>query len=332
MANRMRVAFIGAGHYHASLYPSYLRIFANMKDVELVGIHDPIPEVAADRAGRFETKPYTSYKQMIEETRPEFVMALGRHIDMPDAFRFLVNAGVPFLMEKPWAVDRATFEGLIQLAQSRNAWAAVPFPMRYSHWAETAKHMIESGEAGSISHGIYRMLRPGIQHYYEQDSAWMVSKKEAGGGVLLNLGVHGIDLIRFITGEQPHVVGAATSHSIFNLDVEDYAFITMRTPSGVIFHNEYGYTLPTPGLGDGEKRLDTENMILREVEQGGVRIQGPGRDEVSPQPEGYVGGWPRACIEALEAARRGEPPPVTVADCAAAILPIWDAYKMTGEV
>ena len=67
------------------------------------------------------------------------------------------------------------------------------------------------------------MIRPGVQRYRDQDSAWMLNKREAGGGVLLNLGVHGFDLVRLLTGEEPEVIGAITSNAVFGLDVEDYA-------------------------------------------------------------------------------------------------------------
>jgi predicted dehydrogenase len=85
---------------------------------------------------------------MIEETRPEFVIALGRHCDMPETFRFLVGARVPFLMEKPWGTDAATVAELADLAAARGAWVTVPFMTRYSFWAVTVKRMIEAGEFG----------------------------------------------------------------------------------------------------------------------------------------------------------------------------------------
>jgi hypothetical protein len=119
---------------------------------------------------------------------------------------------------------------------------------------------------------------------------------------------------------------------MFNKEVEDYAYITLRTPSGLLFHNEYGYTLPAPLQGEGEKRLDTEKAIIREVARGGVRIQGPDRDETLPQPEGYVGGWPRVVAECLDRVGRGERPPTDFRDCAAAVTLIWDAYRLAGEI
>ena len=49
---------------------------------------------------------------------------------------------------------------------------------------------------------------------------------------LLNLGIHGFDVCRYITGEEPKVVAAVTSHAIHKREVEDYAHVTLRTPSG----------------------------------------------------------------------------------------------------
>lgn len=330
MARPQRVAVIGAGHYHSTWYPAYLQILAGQK-VDIVGIHDPDLSVAGDGARRFNSVAYTDYQRMVEETKPEFVIALGRHIDMPPVFRFLVEAGVPFLMEKPWAVDQATLTELVTLAQSRKAWVAAPFPMRYSYWAEVACDMVRSGEAGAVSHITYRMIRPGVQRYLDQGCSWMLSKELAGGGVLLNLGCHGFDLCRFITGEDAEVISAVTSHAVCKLEIEDYAFVTLRTPSGVIFHNEVGYTMPTAAGGESERKLAAEKALVTGTDTG-LRIVAPGRDEVLEQPPGYVGGWERVVIECLDRLGRDEGPPIDAADCHRAVSLIFDAYRIAGEL
>jgi predicted dehydrogenase len=323
------VALIGAGHYHATWYPSYFNIL-RAQGVDIVGVHDPDAAVATRLARRFGGEPFSDYEQLVSRTRPDFAVALGRHVDMPPVFRYLVDAGVPFLMEKPWAVDAATLASLVKLAEDRHAWVAAPFPMRYSYWAEVARRMLQRGETGKVSHIVYRMVRPGVQRYIDQGCAWMLRKAEAGGGVLLNLGCHGFDLCNFITGEEAEVISAVTSHSLFGLDVEDYAFVTLRTPSGVIFHNEVGYTYPEAGGADDERKLAGEKALLIGTESG-LRIVGPGRDEVIEQPPGYVGLWPRAVIECLDALGRGEPPPVGPREAYRAIAPIFTAYSLAGE-
>jgi predicted dehydrogenase len=326
-----RVAVIGVGHYHAFSPPNYLRILQSQK-VDIVGVHDPDAAIAAKYAAQVGSAPYTDYRSMLAKTKPEFVIALGHHAAMPASFRVLVDSGVPFLMEKPWGVDDATVRQLADLAESRKAWVAMPMPFRYSWWAETAKRMREHGELGPISHMLFRFNQPGVQRYIDSGSAWMLSKAEAGGGALLNLGIHGFDVCRYITGEEPKVIAAVTSHTIHKREVEDYAHVTLRTPSGTVFLNEASYTYPTNG-SDQERKVAAEKAVLTATTAGGegVRIVAPGRDEISKAPDTYIASWPGVVNDCLDRIGRGDPPQTTARDGARAVTLVFDAYRMAGE-
>lgn len=325
-----RIAVVGVGHYHATLPPGYLRIFQN-EHTEIVGVHDPDRAVAEDRARRCNSKPYTDYRAMLDQTKPDFVLSLGRHRDMPAAFRYLVDSGMPFLAEKPWGVDDKTVSELAEYAERKKAWVTAPLSFRYSWWAQIARQMVQSGELGPISHMLVRFNQPGIQRYIDEGNSWMLSKSEAGGGALLNLGFHGFDLCRYITGEDPKVVSAVTSHSVWKREVEDYAFVTLRTPSGIIFLNEASYTFPTNG-SDSERKIATQKALLRATTTGdGLQIIAPGRDETIKAPTNYVGSWPGVVADCLDRIGRGEPPPASARDCARAVSLTFDAYRLAGE-
>lgn len=327
-----RVAVVGVGHYHATLPPGYLRILQN-ENMEIVGVHDPDRAVAEDRAKRCNSTPYTDFRVMIERTRPEFVLSLGRHRDMPAAFRYLVDTGIPFLAEKPWGTDDKTVNDLADYAEKKKAWATAPMSFRYSWWTQVARKMVQSGELGTISHMLVRFNQPGIQRYIEEGNSWMLSKSEAGGGPLLNLGFHGFDLCRYITGEDPKVMSAVTSHSIWNREVEDYAFVTLRTAGGMIFLNEASYTFPANG-SDSERKIAARKALVRATTNGGdgVQIIGPDRNETQKAPPDYIGSWPGVVADCLDRIGRGEPPPATVHDCARAVSLTFDAYRVAGEV
>jgi predicted dehydrogenase len=111
-------------------------------------------------------------------------------------------------------------------------------------------------------------------------------------------------------------------------DVEDYALATLRTPSGILFHNEVGYTMPTwpANQTDGEQKVAGERLLLRQA-PGGLQLIGPGRDEFLPQPDGWQAGYPRAVREALEAYSRGDPPPIPASECAHAVRLIFESYR-----
>jgi predicted dehydrogenase len=67
-----------------------------------------------------------------------------------------------------------------------------------------------------------------MRRYVEWDSPWMADKPLAGGGALLNLGGHGFDMARFITGEELQVASAVVSRQVHGGQVEDYAIATLR--------------------------------------------------------------------------------------------------------
>jgi predicted dehydrogenase len=234
-------------------------------------------------------------------------------------------------MEKPWGTHPDTVAELAHLAAAKGAWVSVPFMNRYSFWAVTVKRMIEMGEFGKISHIVFRTIRPTMRRYVEWDSPWMAQKSQAGGGALLNLGGHGFDIARFITGEEPEVVSAVVSRQVHGGEVEDYGLATLRTPSGLLFHNEVGYTMPTwpANQTDSEQKVAGERLLLRQV-PGGLQILASGREETVPQPDGWQAGYPRAIREALEAYGRGDPPPIPASECAQAVRLIFDSYRAAG--
>jgi predicted dehydrogenase len=134
-----------------------------------------------------------------------------------------------------------------------------------------------------------------------------------------------------VTGEEPEVVSAVVSRQVHGAEVEDYALATMRTSSGILIHNEVGYTMPTwpANQTDGEQKVAGERLLLRQV-PGGLQVVGPGRDEMILEPPDWQAGYPRAVREALEAYGRGDPPPIPASECARAVRLIFDAYHAAG--
>src|SRR6202030_4862439 len=106
----------------------------------------------------------------------------------------------------------------------------------------------------------------------------------AAGGALLILGEDGFDMARVVTGEEPQVASAVVSRQVHGGEVEDYALATLRTPSGILFHNEVGYTMPTwpANQTDGEQKVAGEKLLLRQA-AGGVAALGRGRVHLHPR-------------------------------------------------
>jgi predicted dehydrogenase len=109
----IRVATIEVSHWHALNDAAYLRHLIAMPDVELVAIQDSDASLVARRAVEVGSPPtFTNYRQMLSTTRPDFVVALGRHRQMAGIAHDLLDEGYPFLVEKPMGINAPEVEAV----------------------------------------------------------------------------------------------------------------------------------------------------------------------------------------------------------------------------
>ena len=109
----IRVAAIEVSHWHALNDAAYLRHLVAMPDVELVAIQDSDAGLVARRAAEVGSPPtFTDYRKMLATTRPDFVVALGRHRQMAGIAHDLLDQGYPFLMEKPMGINAPEVEAV----------------------------------------------------------------------------------------------------------------------------------------------------------------------------------------------------------------------------
>ena len=197
----IRVAAIEVSHWHALYDAAYLRHLVAMPDVELVAIQDSDAGLVARRAAEVGSPQiFTDYRKMLATTRPDFVVALGRHRQMAAIAHGLLDQGYPFLMEKPLGISAAEVETVAAKAASLKAFVAVPLAQRYAAFATRARTLLAAGRFGPLSHIYVRINRPGPERYRVWDCPWMLDPVEAGGGCLRNLGAHGLDMFLHLKG------------------------------------------------------------------------------------------------------------------------------------
>jgi predicted dehydrogenase len=281
----IRIAAIEVSHWHALYDSAYLRHLASMPDVQLVGLQDPNVAIAAQRAAALGHPPiFTDYRQMLAETRPDFVVALGRHSMMAEIAHYLLDHGYPFVMEKPMGLNAAQVRSVADKATATNGFAAVPLSQRYQPFVARARQMLAAGQFGPVSHLYFRLNRPTSARYPAWDAPWMLDPAVAGGGCLRNLGPHSLDLFLFLTGEDAQVTGVQLSWRALSQPVEEYASMFVRSTSGILGTIEVGNTFPGNGT-DGEWKVAGRDAILL-LKDGTIRlITASGENTMSGQPE-----------------------------------------------
>ena len=326
----IRIAAVEVSHWHALNDAAYLRHLVAMPDVELVGIQDSDPALVAKRAAEVKNPPtFTDYKKMLAELRPDFVVALGRHSQMAAIAHDLLDAGYPFLMEKPMGLNAAQLEPVAEKAAKRNAFVAVPLAQRYGPFARRARDLMAAGRIGPLSHVYVRINRPGPARYKAWDCPWMFDPAEAGGGCLRNLGSHGLDMFLHLTGEDAQVTGAQVSRRAHKLAVEDYASVTLRSQSGVLGTVEVGNGFPRDGT-DGEWKLAGRDAILT-MKDGVLKLATAAGDEMLPGTD-VTAPYFTTLRDALDHWQQGKAPPIGVQDCLRAVRLIDQAYACANKV
>jgi len=322
----MRVAAIGASHWHSLYDSAYLVHLAGIPDTELVAIQDESASITAKRAAALGNPAvYTDYRKMLAETRPDFVIALGRPSRMAETAHHLLDQGYPFLMEKPMGVDADEVRQVADKAAARNAFVAVPLGQRYQPFTTRARQLLAQRRFGPISHFYVRQNRPTSARYPAWDAPWMLDPREAGGGCLRNLGPHGLDLFLFLTGEDAEVTGAQVSSRALGQPVEDYASVLLRSASGVLGTIEIGNTFPRVGT-DGEWKIAWRDAILS-LKDGTLRlITAEGEETAAGEPAEPIA--LTALRDALDHWPRGLPPPIGVHDCLRVVRLIDQAYAL----
>ncbi len=241
MSRQLRVAIAGAGHWHC---PMYLKGIKDA-DVQIVGVSDHDEETAARYGAEFGCENSSHLPSLIEKTSPDFVFAFGRHIEMPQTLEALINAEIPFCVEKPAGIHYQDVLDLAEQAERKGLFAAAPFVMRKAGWITRIKALHESGMLGNLAHLYFRYHAGPVNRYQTCNCDWMLDPNLSGGGCSINLGIHYVDLFMYLTGEEAEVRGAVAGNRVCGEQVEDTSTILLQSTQGVTGVVESGYNFPS---------------------------------------------------------------------------------------
>jgi predicted dehydrogenase len=318
----VRIVLIGVSHWHT---PFYLDPSLEMPDVRIVGVADPDLSRAEPVAARAGCPAFADYREMCERRRPDFAFALGRHCDMAEEARFLIDARIPFAMEKPCGISSAEVHDIAARAAQARLFCAVPFVLRHCKLIDTIRE-VAAGEA--LQYINFKFVGGMVDRYRQQRVEWMLDRATAGGGPLLNLGVHHLDLCRvLLDNAKLEVTGAAISNHTAHLSIEDHAVVLLRG-GGATCVVETGYLYPAPNsVFDMHYSIRTERHYFAARDNHTLEIVDNDRHrETREMPLTNVSFYPEFVRDTLRRVRAGEPPIADLDDMAAAMDLVQAAY------
>jgi predicted dehydrogenase len=173
---------------------------------------------------------YERYQDLLNEELDALFVCLSNDMAAEATIAGL-RQGLHVFCEKPPGRNLEEVAAVIAEAKRRPALKLkYGFNHRYHDSVRDALATIQSGELGRVINlrGVY-----GKSAIINFESDWRTQREIAGGGILLDQGIHMVDLLRLFAGEFDQV-HSFVSNGFWNHDVEDNAYALMRTRSGVV--------------------------------------------------------------------------------------------------
>lgn len=199
---KVKIGIIGTG----SISNMHMSGYTRMKNVEVIAACDINEERVKEFAQKYNIPNiFTDYNKMLEMEELDAVsVTTWNNIHAPASIAAL-NAGKHVLCEKPLALNADQAREMVEAAEKSEKILMVGFCRRFGDNAKALKEMIDGGDLGKIYYA-----KTGCLRRWGNPGGWFSDKERSGGGPVIDLGVHMIDLVRYLSGK-PKVVSVTAS-------------------------------------------------------------------------------------------------------------------------
>lgn len=201
------------------------KILSEREDVLIVGVYDVVkPEKL--KYGNF----YETFDELLDADLDALFICAYNTV-LAEYTAKALTKGIHVFCEKPPAMkvkDLEIVSNAIKLSDKKLKYG---FNHRYHYSVIEAKKIIDSGKMGRLLwlRGVY-----GKAGSIDYDKNWRNYKKYSGGGILIDQGIHMLDLIRYFSNEKFNKINSYLTTAYWNINVEDNAFIIMKSENNVI--------------------------------------------------------------------------------------------------
>jgi len=229
---KVKLGIIGLGY----IGKTHLKHCLKLPNVDLVAVSDLSKRALKDAEAAGVAKTFTDYEQLLKEPDIDaVVVALPTHLHLQCALQ-AAEAHKHIFMEKPIAVNLKEAKEIVAAANKNSVKLMVGYPLRFNEKFRELKAKKEKGLLGDIEVAYATYISSGpFFHRADGHSPvpvpdWWWNKELTGGGALVDLGSHIINLMRWFFGEVTDIKSQLNYR--FNLDFEDSAICLAKFDSG----------------------------------------------------------------------------------------------------
>jgi myo-inositol 2-dehydrogenase / D-chiro-inositol 1-dehydrogenase len=273
----IRLGFIGTG----GIAQGHMQRLTGMEGVEAAGHFDVMKDRAEAAAAKFGGKAYSSVQAMVDGAKLDGAVvctppyAHGEAVEGP-----VCEAGLPFLIEKPIAVDVKTARLVEGWVKAKNLATVVAYKYRWDDHVNRAREMLADKTIGLV-HGDFWGGLPGVPW-------WRVMAES--GGQFVEQTTHIVDLARYLAGDVETVqafYALRGLQDVENLDVPDVGTVNLTFASGAV--GNISNTCMLQGFGTSGIRVMAKAFTL-EVRGNMLSWAGAdGSDSLQQTKDGYAG-------------------------------------------
>lgn len=176
---------------------------------------------------------YTDYKELLAVEKPTLVSIAtesGIHAEIALA---CIDAGVNVIIEKPMAMSMSDADEIVRRSEEKGVKVSACHQNRFNLAVQELRRALEAGRFGKISHGSVHVRWNRDRGYYDQ-APWRGTWGQ-DGGCLMNQCIHGIDLLRWMMGDEVEEVYGVTKRQFHDyLQCEDIGMAVVKFKNGAV--------------------------------------------------------------------------------------------------
>ena len=230
----MKYVLIGCGR----IATNHIKAAVN-NHLEIAAVCDVLPEAMETLLAKHglendgSIRRYTDYKEMIEAERPELAAIATESGSHAEIALHCIEHGVHVIVEKPMAMSMDDADAIVEAAEKRHVKVCACHQNRFNPAVQAARKALEEGRFGRLSHGSVHVRWNRNKGYYDQ-APWRGTWAQ-DGGCMMNQCIHGVDLLRWMLGDEVDEVYAQTARQFHDyLECEDVGMAVVKFRGGAL--------------------------------------------------------------------------------------------------
>ena len=238
MAQKVRCGVIGAGGIADRRTIPGMMLCDNAALVAVMEINMELAEKCRAKWGC--KKAYDSEAALLADPEVDAVYIASPVFLHAKQAMAAADAGTHILIEKPLAMTSEEGQKVVDYCKSKGVLIAAGLMMRFGSYVQAMKKAVAEGKIGKPVSGYAQFTC----WYPDMPGNWRQSKKNGGGGSMMDMGVHCIDLMQYILGTKAKDVAAFHDTLTFNYEVEDSSTVLLRMENGAQCVVQSNFNIP----------------------------------------------------------------------------------------